>query len=160
MGLTIIPEGKNNNRRACVHDIWKQGDPSRARINKGDWAPNHNFKSQKKFFKKSVDKGGEKIYYHLARRRKERRARGPTDEKKGRSKTFEKKLLTRSNQGGNILNCTHEEWGRVIFENWTGIKQRKTSIPKGINWRKSVLINELIQMESLILAQDERWRRA
>jgi len=47
-------------------------------------------KKFKNFFQKSVDKGEEKIYYHLARRRKERRARKPTGKKEGGQKLLKK----------------------------------------------------------------------
>ena len=73
-----------------------------------------------------------------------------------RSKKKQKNLLTNVSVSDKI-NESRECDKQMVFENWTDIDKLKTSnsfMSKFFEYKIKLFI------ESLILAQDERWRRA
>ena len=78
-------------------------------------------------------------------------------------KKISKNRLTNLYECGKIIKSLEERW---FFENWTVQRTNQADV-RGSNteqwiWARQEIIepNERSIMESLILAQDERWRRA
>ena len=119
-------------------------------LNPEPWTLNH------KKFKKPVDtiaQGVIILYPSLMKRPRS----------KERWKRFQKNHLTNLFECGKIIKSLEERW---FFENWTVQRTNQADV-RGSNteqwiWARQEIIepNERSIMESLILAQDERWRRA